>query len=230
MAFIAEITAGAQKGTSFQLLEGKTFGRVNADYVIRDGNISSLHCKVDTDERGRLILVDLNSSNGLIVNSQVVKKILLLPGVTFVLGNTTLKIKEISDAEAENLPTSRSWRSQLRRFFAKNSPNLTPTSQKLSFFTPKLELEFVLGLQAEKKYLLSYGPRAAGFGNLDIDIEDPELPAVAFEIHPQEDASALFVNKSGFKVLLNKSPVDKSPLSDGDLIQIGQSTLKVTFL
>ena len=230
MAIIAEIIDGPQKGSSFQLFAGKTFGRINADYVLRDGNVSSIHCKVDQDERGRLVLVDLDSANGLVVNSRLVKKILLLPGVSFILGSTTLKIKEISDAEAENLPVPRSWRSRLRRFFEKNQPNLVPSKQEISYFKPAIELEFILGLQAEKKYMLSYGPRTAGFGNLDIDIEDPDIPNVAFEIHPQEDAGALFVNKSGFKVLLNKSPVEKASLQEGDLIQVGQSTLKITFI
>ncbi len=230
MAIIAEITDGPQKGSSFQLFAGKTFGRVNADYVLRDGNVSSVHCKIDQDERGRLILIDLDSANGLVVNSRLVKKILLLPGVSFMLGSTTLKIKEISDAEAENLPVPRSWRSRLRRYFEKNKSNLVPVKQDILLFQPAIELEFILGLQAEKKLLLSYGPRAAGFGNLDIEIEDPDVPHVAFEILPQVDTSALFVNKSGFKVLLNNSPVDTANLKEGDLIQIGQSTLKVTFI
>ncbi len=230
MAFIAEIIDGPQKGSSFQLVAGKTFGRVNADYVLRDGNVSSIHCKVDRDERGLLILVDLDSANGLVVNSRFVKKILLLPGVSFMLGSTTLKIKEISDAEAENLPVPRSWRSRIRRFFTQNQPDLVPIKLEISLFKPAIELEFVLGLQAEKKHMLSYGPRTAGFGNLDIDIEDPDIPNIAFEIHPQDNASALFVNKSGFKILLNKLPVDKADLKEGDLIQIGQSTLKVTLI
>ncbi|MEK6774803.1 MAG: FHA domain-containing protein [Bdellovibrionota bacterium] len=230
MAIVAEVLEGPQKGMLFQLVEGRSFGRLKADYLIKDENVSSTHCKIARDEKGQLVLIDLDSSNGLLVNSRMVKKVLLIQGVTFVLGDTPLRIKTIPDKDVEKLTVTKSWRSLLRRFFSENLPTKVPVPQGLQIFKPTLELEFVSGLQAEQKKVLSYGPRFAGFNHLDIDIEDSEAPNLAFEIQPQDPSGALLINKSGFKVLLNKAPVDRAELKEGDLIQVGRATLKISFV
>lgn len=230
MPLVAEILNGPQKGHLFQLVEGRTFGRVKADYLVKDDNVSSTHCRIVRDERGQFSLIDLNSSNGLIVNSHRVKKVLLIQGVSFILGDTSLRIKEITEKEASALFAKKSWRSFLRSFFTLNPPTLSPVATEIKIFNPTLELEFLTGVQAEQKRLLSFGPRQVGFGHLDIDLEESSAPELAFEILPQDPAGALLINRSGFKVLLNKTPVDKAELKEGDLIQIGQSTIKVNFV
>ncbi len=230
MALVAEIVDGLQKGQMFQLVEGRTFGRIKADYLLKDDNVSSTHCRIVRDERGQFSLIDLDSSNGLLVNSQQVKKVLLIQGVSFVVGDTTVRIKEISDKEVEALFAKKSWRGFLRSFFKLNSPSKTPAPVALKVFNPAVELEFLVGIQAEQKRVLAFGPRQAGFGHLDIDLEESSAPHLAFEIQPQEPVGALLINKSGFKVSLNKSPVDRAVLKEGDLIQIGQSVIKVNFV
>ena len=164
------------------------------------------------------------------VNSQFVKKVLLIPGVSVTVGDTDLRIKEISEQQAQKLFAKKSWRSTLRSFFSQTNSTKKPRVEKLAVFNPVIELEFLTGLQAEQKKILSYGPRSAGFGHLDIEIEEASAPQLAFEIHPQEPAGALFVNKSGVKILLNKTPLEKAQLKEGDLIEIGQSIIKVNFI
>lgn len=230
MALIAEIQDGPQKNLRFHLVEGKTFGRKRSDYIINDENVSSVHCRIEKDSQNKLCLVDLDSSNGIIINSRKVKKINLIPGVSFRLGTTTLKVSEITDEVAQALATGKKWRGFLEDFLTDTPAQTTPEPALPLLFNPTLELEVVQGLQVEDKFILSYGPRRAGFGHLDLDIHDQEAPDLAFEIVPLSPAGAQLVNRSGFKVLLNKSPVDKALLKDGDLIQVGRTLLKVTFI
>ena len=230
MALIAEVQDGPQKTLRFHLMEGNTFGRKKADYVLTDENISSLHCRVEKDAQGRLLLIDLDSSNGIIINSRKVKKINLIQGVSFRLGSTTLKVSEITDEVANALATGKKWRGFLEDFLSDTPAQNAPTALPPVLFNPTLELEVVQGLQVEDKYVLSYGPRRAGFGHLDLDIQDQEAPDLAFEIIPVSPIGAQLVNRSGFKVLLNKSPVDKATLKEGDLIQVGRTLLKVSFV
>lgn len=230
MALIAEVQDGPQKSLRFHLAEGKTFGRKRADYILADENISSVHCRVEKDAQGRLFLVDMDSSNGIIINSRKVKKINLIQGVSFRLGTTTLKVSEVTDETANALATGKKWRGFLEDFLAETPAQNTPTALPPLLFNPTLELEVIQGLQVEEKYLLSYGPRKVGFGHLDIDLQDQEVPDLAFEVVPISPVGARIINRSGFKVLLNKSPVDRAELKEGDIIQVGRTLLKVNFV
>lgn len=132
-------------------------------------------------------------------------------------------------AQEQSAPAKKSWRSliseKLKEMDVKNSEPL-----QVRAFAPALELEFVKGLWSEKKIPLFFGPRLAGFGHLDLDLEDPEIPHLAFEIIPGIDGSAEIINRAGFKVFLNKKPFEKQKLKNGDLIEIGISIIQVNFL
>lgn len=230
MALVAEVIDGSQKGTVFFLTAGKSFGRKKADYVLKDANVSGTHCKVELERGGSLVLVDLDSANGVLVNSVKLKRVKLIAGVTFILGDTALRVKEVADEFIETLPTNKKWRELLHEYVQENHPTRRVEPVQMLRFVPMLELEFVQGLQVEEKRTLSFGPRSAGFGHLDIDVQDNDCPFYAFDIIPLDPVGAQIVNKSGFKVLLNKKPVDQQELKNGDLIHVGRTVIKVSFL
>lgn len=62
---------------------------ISADFVLMDGKISRNHCSVKL-ERGHLVLTDLGSSNGTVVNGERVQKTVLADGDYVRLGFTVL--------------------------------------------------------------------------------------------------------------------------------------------
>lgn len=139
------------------------------------------------------------------------------------------KVPVSAKTQEQSTSAKKSWRSliseKLKELDVKNSDPL-----QVSAFSPALELEFVKGLWSEKKIPLFFGPRLAGFGHLDLDLEDPEIPHLAFEIIPRADGGAEIINRAGFKVFLNKKPFEKQKLKNGDQIEIGISIIQVNFL
>lgn len=79
-------------GRDFQFGEGDEciLGRsISADFVLMDGKISRNHCTVRL-EGGHLVLTDLGSSNGTIVNGDRVQRTVLADGDYIRLGFTVL--------------------------------------------------------------------------------------------------------------------------------------------
>lgn len=233
MALFIEVIEGSDVGSRFRVGEGVRIGRSSGEILINDPKVSSLHAQVEKDGRGQLLLVDLDSSNGLKLNGQKVRRIALLPGVTFQIGRTLFKVLELFKDQAplpqdHSNPAAKDWRgvlkSQIPRAGAQNQTALV----KMLPFTPVLRLSFIEGLQADQFLVLGYGPRQVGADVLDVEIQDPESPDLAFELTP-ENGHAVFTTKHPRKVLLNDQPVSSEQLKDGDLIRIGRSLIKVTF-
>jgi pSer/pThr/pTyr-binding forkhead associated (FHA) protein len=70
-----------------------TIGRDNScDITINDPQISSSHCKIESDGEGLFFLTDLGSTNHTYINRKKIKKKKeLLYGDRIVLGNTILR-------------------------------------------------------------------------------------------------------------------------------------------
>ena len=88
---------GKDKGRTF-VLSGKDkirIGRsVNADFKLADGKVSREHCQLET-VRDHHIIIDLESSNGTVVNGERVKKTVLKEGDCIRLGFTVLKYDRV---------------------------------------------------------------------------------------------------------------------------------------
>src|SRR5690348_13490392 len=67
----------------------KTIGRTaRADFIVRAALVSRLHCRLTADVSNQLILEDLNSTNGTLVNGQRVKRAVVKAGDTITIGRT----------------------------------------------------------------------------------------------------------------------------------------------
>lgn len=233
MAYFLEIIEGTDIGSRFRIGDGTKIGRTTGEILINDPKVSSLHAQVEKDGRGQLLLIDRGSSNGLRINGQKVQRVALLPGVKFQIGRTTFKVVELFKdpghvAIEKSSTNSKDWRSvlksQIPRLDSENQAAILPVLP----FSPALRLNFVEGIQAETSVVLGYGPRQLGADVLDIELQEPESPDIAFELFP-DDGKILFKTRYPQKVLLNEQPISSDYIKEGDEIRIGRSLIKVVF-
>ena len=233
MSLYLEIVERSDLWSRFGIGDGTKIGRTTGEILINDPKVSALHAQVERDGRGQLLLVDRGSSNGLRINNQKVQRVALLPGVKFQIGKTTFKVVELfkdqAPAVVENSNShARDWRGVLRSQIPRlPAQNHTGIVQVLPF-TPAVRLNFVEGLQAETSVVLGYGPRQLGADVLDIELQDPESPDIAFELTP-DNGQILFSTKYPQKVLLNDQAVPSDHIKNGDQIRIGRSLIQVVF-
>ena len=245
--------SGPKTGTKIRLSEGFTIGRKTGDLILdEDSKVSGIHAKVAIDNKGQFILNDQNSSNGLILNELKVKKIALLPGVIFTIGQTQFRVIKDSTApelidvqyfespKIQEIPKTyevprprapQSWREKITEHWDQKEPMISNPidEQTLSAFTPTLILDFIEGVQSDQKITLGYGPRQAGFDHLDIDLIDPTIPDEAFELRPGPGRIELLDLTHG-QVFVNNRPCEMTFLEEGDIISVGQTKIKVRFL
>jgi hypothetical protein len=97
------IESGNSKNRSFNLSERKsiTIGRANdCDVMLDDDNASRKHCVI-TLNKDRVILRDLDSTNGTYVNGFAVRERELIPRDNIRIGNVFLALQKIEDIDAE---------------------------------------------------------------------------------------------------------------------------------
>lgn len=229
MVTYIEILDGPSEGSKFQVKEGLTIGRSQADIVIKDSKVSSTHAQFTLDGKGQLVLMDLDSSNGIYISGRRVKKVALLPGVIFEVGRTQFKVITVQEDFLSNLSQVMTWRNILKNRLA-NTVNPNPVSSSvLQSFSPALKLTFIQGIQTDEEIILGYGPRTAGVESLDISLLDQDAPKEAFELLPGPGMVKMKVKAPG-RVLLNNKSIDAEMLNDGDLISLGNTLIKVTYV
>lgn len=226
MPLLIEVIGGEPPKQFFRVEAGKTLGRSSADIVLSDVNISGTHAKFDLDNKGQFILLDLNSSNGLILNNKKVKKVAMLPGVKFQMGKTVFIIRQMSEEEADQLTPPLSWKDRLKNYFLQTPIN--EQTLNVTYFDPAFELEFVRGVQFEEIIAVGYGPRIAGSSTWDIELRDLHAPEFAFELQAVAQ-KALLVNLCDQQLTINKKPVTSQILETDDSIEIGDTVILVKF-
>lgn len=229
MVTFIEIIEGAAEGSRFKIEEGLTLGRSKADIVIKDPKISSTHAQIALNSKGQYVLVDMESSNGLHINGRRVKKVALLSGVIFEVGRTQFKVITVEETEAVDFSRIITWRSTLSGFLHGMQTPERAEGLSLQGFSPALRLHFVQGIQTDVEIILGYGPRQAGSDSLDIELLDEEAPREAFELHAGPGAVEIKILAPG-QVTLNKKSVDTEMLKDGDVIGVGNTLIKVTYI
>jgi pSer/pThr/pTyr-binding forkhead associated (FHA) protein len=74
----------------------RTIGRTaRADFIVDAPLISRLHCRLTADQSGRLVVEDLGSTNGTIVNTERVDRRLLRTGDRLTIGRVEFRVTEI---------------------------------------------------------------------------------------------------------------------------------------
>jgi hypothetical protein len=228
-------------GKSVKLQAGLRIGRSRGEFKIPDPRISSLHAQVIKHSKGILVLLDQQSSNKIIFNGEKVEKLALLPGIQFVLGDTKLRVvhRPQEVAEASTHPVSNlhissdqaatAFLPELKEFLSQDQQHLlTP---KVAFFEIPLWIEFVQGPEFGRKVALVYGPREFGRESLDIRIEEPSAPPVAFTLSPSPKSpqSIVFDTLYPSLVRLNNQAIPHQEINKTGCIQIGKTKINIYF-
>jgi pSer/pThr/pTyr-binding forkhead associated (FHA) protein len=230
MALYLEIISGPHKGEKYVFAEGSTIGRAKSTISLgKDPKLSGQHARVRLNSQGQLSLLDLDSSNGIRFQGQKVKKLVLMSGVEFILGSTLFKVGDEATTDeatrAEAIPLKEDWLAVLRSEYLKVQAPGTVISDLIPL-SPNLRLTFLLGIEADRVIDLVYGPRSFGSDTLDIELEDPMTPPLAFQIVPSVDGP-LFVTTLPKLVWVNGLSLTEKLLAPGDEISLGQTRILV---
>ena len=230
MVIFLEVTSLTGEVLKYRIEEGIQIGRSEGHIIIADPKASGKHAQVELDGKGQLILQDLGSSNGLLINGRRVKRIALLPGVSFEIGRTRCRVVELPESEAAAYARVVTWRTILKEKLTDHGGQNQPTSaREIQIFSPPVVLNFVQGIQTNDVITLGYGPRTLGAQSLDLELLDQDAPAQAFEIRPGPGA-AVIKNLSSSAVTVNNKPVKSKSLNEGDIISVGNTQIRITYV
>ncbi|MGE5085605.1 MAG: FHA domain-containing protein [Bacillota bacterium] len=229
MVTFIEIMNGSNEGSRYQVREGLTLGRSQADILIKDPKVSSRHAEVARDGKGQLVLIDLDSSNGIHISGRRVKKVALIPGVIFEVGRTQFKVITVKEEIAPNFARLLTWRNILRATLPGFDVQNSQPSRSPERFSPALKLSFIQGIQADEEIILGWGPRRAGADSLDIELLDTDAPRDAFELLAGPGQVEIKILSPG-RITVNNKAIDSEMLRDGDLISVGTTLIKVFYI
>ncbi|MEW8958502.1 MAG: DUF3662 and FHA domain-containing protein [Moorella sp. (in: firmicutes)] len=93
-SFKLVVTAGPDAGRTFLLRPGKqVIGRHPAcDFLLTDEQVSRRHCQLEESHQ-RVLVVDLGSRNGTLINGKRVERAFLTPGDCIQVGRTVLELQ-----------------------------------------------------------------------------------------------------------------------------------------
>jgi ABC transport system ATP-binding/permease protein len=90
------LRSNGDKPVTLRIARGavKTLGRTaRADFIISAAMVSRLHCRLTADRSDQLVVEDLDSTNGTIVNGRRVKRSLLRAGDRLKVGRVEFVIQ-----------------------------------------------------------------------------------------------------------------------------------------
>ncbi len=229
MDLFFDVIEGAAKGSRHKIKNGMSVGRLEGDLILNDSKVSSLHARVGKDDRGRFLLVDNNSSNGMFINGQRVGKATLLPGLTLQIGQTLLKVVE-EGFGAFVLQPEKNWEEMLEEAFIKGETLVKQIDKGVSLFQPALKLTFIQGIQTDQIWELSYGPRHFGKASFEFPLFEPNCPDQCFVLAPLSPSEIEFQTRHPHKVLLNEQEKSSEKIKRGTLIRIGDTVIEIDFI
>jgi pSer/pThr/pTyr-binding forkhead associated (FHA) protein len=89
------LQSGGESPTVLRLPQGavKTIGRTTAaDFVLDAALVSRVHCRLSADESNQLIVEDLDSTNGTLVNGQRISRAVLRNGDVLTIGRVDFTV------------------------------------------------------------------------------------------------------------------------------------------
>ncbi len=218
MGLNIRIVSGKRQGEEFKLRDGITIGRKQADLIIKDGKMSSLHAAI-SEEDGQLFIIDQGSRNKIVYNGESLARLALEDGAKFILGDTEFEIFYVNTGDI--------WEEELGDFLkriervAKNEPK--PAH---SFFHA-VNLKVIRGPDYGKVYSLCYGPRISGKNSLDLFFQE-HFERDEFFVIEQKKKDIILRTDHPDLLSVNNSPIiSEAVLSDGDSLAFGKTVVKI---
>lgn len=212
---VIRVLTGSLKGRIFSLKKTLLIGRKSGDIVLKEPSVSEPHAEIKKHSNSRIMLEDLDSKNGILVDGKIKVKILLEPNMIFTIGDTDLQLIIFKSPEELHL-----------EFLNRNLKRLKDKPKHLKAFVSPVKIHCIDGPQKGEIFLLSYGPRFFGSGCVDVPLLDSNIPEKAFQLIPR-GRDILFHTE--YPELFSKKDTTKQPLRDGDIITCGDTKLRVSF-
>lgn len=89
---ILKVTSGPKAGLTSPILDGLSLGRKKTQVALEDPKSSNLHAIIEK-QGDQYILVDQKSRNGIKFQDKKVERLIIEPGIEFVIGNSVIKIE-----------------------------------------------------------------------------------------------------------------------------------------
>jgi hypothetical protein len=186
MSLHLKILNGKRKGDVFRLQNGVKIGRKNVDISVRDPKISSFHAVVE-ESGDNLYLVDQNSRNKIAYQGLTLEKLLLEPGMQFVLGDTEFEVFNPENTQNQVL----TWKEQVLHFLKELQRESSGPRNALHLFKKCIRIQCIAGPEMGQTWILAYGPRQAGSSAIDLRFEESLDFDVLFEI--REEAGKILI-------------------------------------
>lgn len=107
---VLQIVSGARQGEEIAVPpEGLVIGRKRGGLVLDDPLVSAVHCRIQARE-GAVVVEDLGSTNGTMLDGRPIREALLRPGARLVVGSHTLVLRAFevpSEPERPAMPLGR---------------------------------------------------------------------------------------------------------------------------
>lgn len=213
--YILKALSGPLKGKSFPVKKTLQIGRATGDILLKDQLVSDLHAEIKTSPDGKMMILDRDSKNKILINNKRVAKSVLKQGTRFKIGLSEFECVYVNSPEEV-----------LVAFLKKQGENIKDQPLSLKPFVKKVKLCFLSGLQKGTQYELSYGPRFFGSQSVDGPLLDQKAPEKAFALLPKKQ-DIVFTTNTPSVVRLKGEKIKQSPIKNGDKIFIGDSTLEI---
>lgn len=224
MDLYLEIVDGPAAGTRVPFKDGLTIGRRGCDLNLEDSKVSGKHARVEVRKDGTIWLIDLGSANGIRLSSGKVREVALDPGVGFRLGRTNLKVG--------GQKANTSWRKTVMALIERGIKESSVSTQREPIVALKqvMKMTFTRGLQVGAEWTIGYGPRDVGASSVDLPLFEPGLPPKCFRLLPRDGETILRVHEDASKkILLNGRAIESAFLRDGDVLEIGNTRIEISF-
>lgn len=98
-----KIVAGAKQGMNVPLPDDGSLvvGRSRGDLILDDNMVSGQHARI-ASESGEIVLRDLGSTNGTMVDGRLVREVVLRPGAEISIGNTRMLLMLSAEDDSED--------------------------------------------------------------------------------------------------------------------------------
>jgi len=99
---VLTVTKGPDQGKHLPLKPGEryTVGSGGESFVLSDPRVLSPHCSVQTDAKGRVLLVNETASAGTFVGDKKIGRVLIKPGMPFRVGDSVLTVQVAAERQA----------------------------------------------------------------------------------------------------------------------------------
>lgn len=239
------VVEGPDKGMTFPLDEGQSYviGREQSHEAgLTDTQVASEHCEVRMAD-GKVTIRDLGSSGGTSCNGQPVTESELADGDLIVLGVTTIKVEAYTaSGETIGLADRSELEAQMQEYRAqKNNQgeqgSTAAPAEKASSDAASTpaggDWQIVVDKgpdQGTRRTLKAGECLTVGRGqDVNFRLSDPRISRKHCIIDSLESGPRVSHAGGSGGTMVNSQSVDTRDLKSGDLIQIGDSSLRVTF-